>query len=261
VSDTRAEAAAGEPGPGDPGRRAGLAARLAATRSRIAAACAAAGRDPADLTLIAVTKTYPAADVLDLARLGLRDFGENRDQEAGPKAAEVTPVLADWGQQATWHFIGQLQSNKAHNVARYARFVHSVDRPRLVRHLGAAAMSTPGRGLFDGAALVCLVQVSLDGDPSRGGVTADQLRPLAEQIAGEPGLALGGLMAVAPLGADPVAAFAPLRQLSETVQSVSQSATMISAGMSGDLEAAVVNGATHLRIGTALLGNRNPAVR
>jgi hypothetical protein len=261
VTGPRAESDSGEPDPGDPGRRAGLAARLAATRSRIAAACAAAGRDPAEVTLIAVTKTYPAADVLALADLGLDDFGENRDQEAAPKAAAVATVLDDWGQTATWHFIGQLQGNKAHSVARYASFVHSVDRPRLVRHLGAAAMSTPGRNIVDGSALVCLVQVSLDGDPSRGGVAVDHVRPLAEQIAAEPGLALGGLMAVAPVGADPVTAFAPLRQLSETVQSVSPSATMISAGMSGDLEAAVVNGATHLRIGTALLGNRNPAVR
>jgi len=256
VSGTRAESDPGGPGPGDPGRRAGLAARLAATRSRIAAACAAAGRDPAELTLIAVTKTYPAADVLDLARLGLGDFGENRDQEAAPKAAAVAPVLADWGQPATWHFIGQLQSNKARSVVRYARFVHSVDRSRLVAQLGTAVRSMPDR-----ADLVCLIQVSLDDDPSRGGVPPGQVRALAERIETEPGLALGGLMAVAPREADPVVAFAPLRQLSATIQSVRPSATMISAGMSGDLEAAVVNGATHLRIGTALLGNRNPAVR
>jgi pyridoxal phosphate enzyme (YggS family) len=248
---------AAEPGPGDQDRRAGLAARLAATRARIGGACAAAGRDPAEITLIAVTKTYPAADVLALASLGLTDFGENRDQEAAPKAAAV----AQAGPRVTWHFIGQLQSNKAHSVARYARYVHSVDRSRLVRQLGAAATSGPGRGLDGDAGLVCLIQVSLDGDTTRGGAPASQLLPLAEQIQNEPGLTLGGLMAVAPRGADPQVAFAPLRQLSDLVRTVSPSAAMISAGMSGDLEAAIANGATHLRIGTALLGNRSLPVR
>jgi hypothetical protein len=237
-----------------------LSGRLAATRSRIAAACAAAGRDPAEITLIAVTKTYPAADVLALAALGLTDFGENRDQEAAPKAAEVAALTAA-GEAAPvrWHFVGQLQSNKAHSVAGYASVVHSVDRIRLARHLGAAALSTPGRNLA-GAALLCLVQVSLDGDPNRGGVPADRMLEVAEAIEAEPGLALGGLMAVAPLGESPLAAFAPLRELSAAVRSVNSSATVVSAGMSGDLEAAIECGATHLRIGTALLGDRRPPV-
>jgi pyridoxal phosphate enzyme (YggS family) len=237
-------------------RTAELAARLAATRSRIGAACAAAGRDPAEITLIAVTKTYPASDVLVLASLGLTDFGENRDQEASPKAAEVAAA----GQPVTWHFVGQLQTNKAHSVAGYASVVHSVDRPQLVRALGGAASGTPGRNVAD-AALTCLVQVSLDEDPSRGGVPAGRLLDVARGIAAEPWLALGGLMAVAPLGTDPAAAFAPLRRLSDLVRSVSEHATIISAGMSGDLEAAIAAGATHLRIGTALLGNRRPPVR
>lgn len=235
-----------------------LSGRLAATRSRIAAACAAAGRDPAEITLIAVTKTYPAADVLALAGLGLTDFGENRDQEAAPKAAEVAAALGATGEAAPvrWHFVGQLQSNKAHSVAGYASVVHSVDRIRLVRHLGAAALSTPpGRNVAD-AALVCLVQVSLDGDQNRGGVPADRMPEIAEAIEAEPGLALGGLMAVAPRGADPRKAFAPLRGLSAGLQTINPSATFVSAGMSGDLEAAVECGATHLRIGTALLGDR-----
>ncbi|HEX3513740.1 MAG TPA: YggS family pyridoxal phosphate-dependent enzyme [Trebonia sp.] len=236
-------------------RPAELSRNLAATRDRIAAACAAAGRDPAELTLIAVTKTYPASDVLALAGLGLTDFGENRDQEAAPKAAAVAAA----GQPVTWHFVGQLQSNKAHSVAGYASFVHSVDRVRLARHLGAAAFSTPGRNVAD-AALVCLVQVSLDGDPNRGGVPADRMLEVAEAIEAEPGLALGGLMAVAPLGESPLAAFAPLRELSAAVRSVNASATVVSAGMSGDLEAAIECGATHLRIGTALLGDRTPPV-
>ena len=252
-----AEPRPAEPGAGEaagPGRRAELAANLAAVRARIAAACAAAGRDPDELTLIAVTKTWPAADAAALADLGLTDLGENRDQEAAPKAAAVAELTAT---PVTWHFIGQLQSNKAHSVVRYASVVHSVDRARLVRALGAAAYGTPpGRNVV-GAALTCLVQVSLDGDPDRGGVPADRMRGLAEQIQAAPGLALGGLMAVAPLNTDPGTAFAPLRRLSDTVREINPAATIISAGMSGDLEAAVQNGATHLRIGTALLGNRS----
>jgi PLP dependent protein len=260
-------------------RTAELASRLDSVRSRIAAACAAADRDPAELTLIAVTKTYPASDVLALASLGVTDFGENRDQEAAPKAAQVAEALAARGTAAppaggasgatepghagtpvTWHFIGQLQSNKAHSVARYADVVHSVDRIRLVRQLGAAACDAAGR-TSGGTALTCLVQASLDADPARGGVPAEGLLEVASAIHAQPGLALGGLMAVAPLGADPATAFAPLRQLSATIRSVWHGATIISAGMSGDLEAAVAAGATHLRIGTALLGNRSVPVR
>jgi pyridoxal phosphate enzyme (YggS family) len=248
-----------EPAPAEPGnaaRRAELARNLTGVRARIGAACAAAGRDPGEITLIAVTKTYPASDVLALASLGLADLGENRDQEAAPKAAAVAAA----NQPVSWHFIGQLQSNKAHSVARYASVVHSVDRIRLVRHLGAAVSASPGRNSV-GPALACLIQVSLDGDSSRGGVPPDSMLEVAEAIAAEPGLTLGGLMAVAPLGADPRAAFAPLRRLSEAVRSVNPSAAAISAGMSGDLEAAIACGATHLRIGTALLGNRRLPVR
>ena len=251
----------------DPAKRqAELAARLGAVRARIEAACAAAGREPGELTLIAVTKTYPASDVLALAGLGLTDFGENRDQEAAAKAATVLastrPGAPDRaaGQPVTWHFIGQLQTNKARSVASYASVVHSVDRVRLARALGAAA-----RGA--GRELCCLVQVSL-GDASaggpgpardalaRGGVRPAELAEVAAAIDAEEGLTLGGLMAVAPLRADPRAAFAPLRELSATVRAVRPSASVISAGMSGDLEEAVASGATHLRIGTALLGDR-----
>ncbi len=246
------------------GRHAELAARLAATTSRVSEACAAAGRDPAEVTLIAVTKTHPASDVLVLSDLGLTDFGENRDQEAAPKAAAVAAA----GQPVTWHFVGQLQTNKAHSVARYADFVHSVDRVRLVRALGAAARAAARN-------LTCLVQVSLDTDDAgtggadgalgtdrpeqaRGGAPPAMLAEVAAAIEAEEGLTLGGLMAVAPLGTDPRAAFAPLRRLSAVIQSVNASATLVSAGMSGDLEAAIDCGATHLRIGTALLGERPP---
>ena len=245
-------------------RRAELTRRLAAVRARVAAACAAAGRDEAELTLIAVTKTYPAADVLALVRLGLTDFGENRDQEASPKAAEVSAALAAGGSAPVrWHFIGQLQTNKARHVAAYADVVHSVDRVRLVHALGTAARAA-------GRTLTCLVQVSLDpagaGPPDagagtrdaqeRGGVPPAMLAEVAAAIEAEQGLVLGGLMAVAPRFTDPAVAFAPLRPLSDVVRSVNHAATVVSAGMSGDLEAAIGNGATHLRIGTALLGDR-----
>jgi len=249
-------------------RRSELAKNLAEVRSRIAAACAAAGRDPGEITLIAITKTRPPADVLLLHELGLTDFGENKDQEAAPKAAAVAAALADAdadaganagaarSQPLRWHFVGQLQTNKASSVAGYADVVHSVDRVRLVRALGAAARKA-------GRELTCLVQVDLDtpADPARGGVPPGQVREIAEAIEASGGLILGGVMAIAPLGADPARAFAALRPCSLAVRAVDPAAAIISAGMSGDLEAAIGNGATHVRIGTALLGARRPLVR
>jgi hypothetical protein len=245
-------------------RRSELEKNLAEVRSRIAAACAAAGRDPGEITLIAITKTRPPADVLLLHELGLTDFGENKDQEAAPKAAACAAALADAGAGAgaarsrplRWHFVGQLQTNKASSVAGYADVVHSVDRVRLVRALGAAARKA-------GRELTCLVQVDLDtpADPARGGVPPGQVREIAEAIEATRDLILGGVMAIAPLGADPARAFAPLRPCSLAVRAVNPAAAIISAGMSGDLEAAIGNGATHVRIGTALLGGRRPPVR
>ena len=234
----------------DPGRREELALRLAEVRGRIAKACEAAGRDVSELTLIAVTKTRPASDVRLLSDLGVTDFGENRDAEAAPKAAECAALgLAG----LTWHFIGQLQTNKCASVARYAHVVHSVDRLRLIGALGQAARRA-------GRVIECLVEVSLDGDPARGGAVAEEVPALAEALAAEEGLVLGGVMAVAPLGMPPADAFARLRVSAAAVREVRPEATVISAGMSGDLEAAVEAGATHLRIGTALLGDRGPRV-
>lgn len=249
-------------------RRSELEKNLAEVRSRIAVACAAAGRDPGEITLIAITKTRPPADVLLLHELGLTDFGENKDQEAAPKAAACAAALADADAGAgasagaarsrplRWHFVGQLQTNKASSVAGYADVVHSVDRVRLVRALGAAARKA-------GRELTCLVQVDLDtpADPARGGVPPGQVLEIAEAIEAEQNLILGGVMAIAPLGADPARAFAPLRPCSLAVRAVNPAAAIISAGMSGDLEAAIGNGATHVRIGTALLGARRPLVR
>ena len=233
-------------------RRAELSGRLVAVRGRIAAACAAVGRDAGEVTLIAITKTFPAADVRLLYELGVRDVGENRDQEAAPKAAEC----ADLVPKLTWHFVGQLQTNKAASVVRYARVVHSVDRMRLVRALGTQARKA-------GQVVTCLVQVDLDPDPEpgRGGAMPEEIPGLAAAVAAEEGLLLGGVMAVAPLGVPPAEAFAPLPAIASAVREIRPEAAMISAGMSADMEAAIAVGATHVRVGTALLGGRPGFVR
>ncbi|GGN04143.1 hypothetical protein FHR83_001204 [Actinoplanes campanulatus] len=230
----------------DPGRRAELAASLEQVRERIARACVAAGRPPGAVTLTAVTKTYPASDVLLLAGLGVTDMAENRDQEAAAKAAEVHAA----GVHPRWHFVGQLQRNKVRSVIRYADVVESVDSLRLA---GALAKAAVGREV----PLEVLVQVSLDADPARGGVTEDDLWRVSDAVASSEGLRLGGVMAVAPLGEDPGAAFARLAVIAGRMASEHPGATTVSAGMSGDLEAAVQHGATHVRIGTSLLGMRN----
>ncbi|WP_089157218.1 YggS family pyridoxal phosphate-dependent enzyme [Micromonospora sp. NBS 11-29] len=235
-----------------PERRAELAAGLARIRARIADACAAAGRGRDEVTLVAVTKTYPAADVLALAGLGVADVGENRDQEAAPKAAAVAAA----GAAPRWHFIGQLQRNKARSVIRYADVVQSVDSARLAAALDAAASGARDRPLD------VLVQVSVDGDPARGGAlpgAADPERgldPVAAAVAGARGLRLAGLMAVAPLGWEPDRAFARLAEVAARLRADHPGASLLSAGMSGDLESAVAHGATHVRVGSALLGMR-----
>ena len=185
-----------------------------------------------------------------LSSLGVQNVGENRDQEAAPKAAEC----ADLRDQLTWHFVGQLQTNKVSSVVRYADVIHSVDRPRLVTALGAAARKA-------GRTLTCLVQVSLDGAPGRGGVIAGNVPLIADAVAREAGLELGGVMAVAPQGADPLDAFSRLAEVAAGVRAAHPGAAMISAGMSSDLEAAISAGATHVRVGTALLGGRPGFVR
>lgn len=230
-------------------RRDELAANLADVRKRIAAACAAAGRDPAGITLVAVTKTFPASDVRLLAGLGVADVAENREQEAGPKAGQCRDL------PLTWHFVGQLQTNKARSVASYAHVVQSVDRARLVTALSRAAVQA-------GREVRCLVQVSLDpAAAGRGGAAPDQVPELADRIAAADGLRLGGVMAVAPLGGDPRTAFAELARVAERVRGRHPGASAISAGMSGDLEQAIECGATHVRVGTALLGGRRAIVR
>ena len=226
-------------------RRDEIEANLAAVRGRIARACDEAGRDPAEVRLVVVTKFFPASDVRLLADLGVTDVGENRHQEAEAKAAEC----ADLGLR--WHFIGGLQSNKAAAVARYADVVESVDRVKLVRRLD--------EGAHDRAhAVDCLLQVSLDPPDAEGrsGADPDDLADLAAAVDGARMLTLRGLMAVAPLGEDPAEAFARLAAVRDDFVADHPDATWLSAGMSGDLEHAIHAGATHVRVGSAILGSR-----
>ncbi len=216
-----------------------LEARLSAVRSEIADAARAVGRSPDELSLIVVTKFHPAQLVRELSELGVRDVGENRHQEAQAKAAELADL------PLTWHFIGQLQSNKAKAARRYAQVFHSVDRPELVRALSSELDSRD-----------CFVQVNLTDDPARGGVAVEELSPLVEQLCAAPGLNLLGLMAVAPLDEPARPAFARMRELSERIQTIAPTATALSMGMSHDFADAIAEGATHLRIGSAITGNR-----
>lgn len=232
-------------------RKTQLAENLAQVEQRIASACAATGRKREEVTLIVVTKTYPASDVRILHELGVRHVAENRDQDAAPKAAACADL------SLTWHFVGQLQTNKVRSVASYADVVQSVDRTKLVTALSAAAV----RG---GRELGCLIQVALDAESGergdRGGVAPDGIEELADAVAVAPGLRLDGLMTVAPL-AGPYAgrqraAFDRLMEFSSRLRGNHPAANMVSAGMSADLEDAVAAGATHVRVGTAVLGVR-----
>ncbi|MDQ0712763.1 pyridoxal phosphate enzyme (YggS family) [Streptomyces luteogriseus] len=228
-----------------------LAANLAKVERRIADACAAAGRARDEVTLIVVTKTYPASDVRILAELGVRHVAENRDQDAAPKAEACSDL------PLTWHFVGQLQTNKVRSVVGYADFVQSVDRSKLVTALSKEAVRA-------GRELGCLLQVALDAGESgrgeRGGVGPGGIGELAGLVAGAPGLRLDGLMTVAPLTGEyagrELEAFERLMDLSTDLRRSHPTATMVSAGMSTDLEQAVTAGATHVRVGSAVLGVR-----
>jgi pyridoxal phosphate enzyme (YggS family) len=220
-----------------------LADRLHAVRTDVARAARAAHRDPAEITLIVVTKFQPLSLVEELFALGVRDFGESRHPEARDKAA----ALPD----ATWHFIGQLQTNKARQVARYADAIHSVDRPELVDALAGHDVDV-------------LLQVDLSarradepGAPSRGGARPGEVPALAERVLAAKGLRLRGVMTVAPLGIPVVPAFKALGMIARRVRAIAPAASWISAGMSGDFEEAIAAGATHLRIGSAITGPRS----
>lgn len=230
-------------------RREELSARLQQVEARIGSACRAAGRPRGEVTLIVVTKFFPVQDIEALCELGVSNFGENRDQEASVKIAALPPEVR---QRIQVHFIGQLQSNKAASLASYVDTVHSIDREKLVRALDRAAAAA-------GRDIGALVQVSLDTDPAargRGGIPLDDVAALADSVATAEHLTLRGLMAVAPLGVDPAEAFARLATAARVVRAGHPGAGWISAGMSADLETAVANGATHLRVGSAILGSR-----
>lgn len=228
-------------------RRDEIAAGLAAVRQRIEAAGVRAGREPGSVQLIVVTKTFPADDVRLLAELGVTDIGENRHQEAVDKHAKC----ADLGLR--WHFVGGVQSNKATAVAAYSDVVHSVDRRKLITALGKGAQDTERR-------VGCMLQVSLEDTAAaegRSGADPERVLALADRVAHEPALDLLGVMGVAPLGGDPGKAFDLLAEVAQQVQSQHPAAGMVSAGMSGDLEAAIQRGATHVRVGSAVLGARD----
>ncbi|MEV5436372.1 YggS family pyridoxal phosphate-dependent enzyme [Streptomyces sp. NPDC052682] len=232
-------------------RKEEIARNLAKVEERIAAACADAGRKREEVTLIVVTKTYPASDVRILAELGVRQVAENRDQDAAPKAAACADL------PLTWHFVGQLQTNKVRSVVGYADLVQSVDRSKLVAALSKEAVRA-------GREIGCLIQVAFDagvsGRGERGGVAPEGVAELADLVAEAPGLRLGGLMTVAPLTGQYAgreqAAFERLMVLSTDLRKAHPTATMVSAGMSADLEQAVAAGATHVRVGSAVLGVR-----
>lgn len=224
-----------------------LRTRLLSVQEGMAEAARAAGRDPDDLTLIVVTKFHPASLVRELAELGVRDVGENRHQEAQAKAAELAEL------DLRWHFIGQLQTKKARQAAQYAHAIHSIDRERLVDALATAAPAAP---------IDAFVQVNLTDDPGRGGADPSDIDRIAERVLETPALRLRGIMAVAPLPEEESAAsaFERLRRYADRIRALEPAATAISAGMTHDYAEAIAAGATHLRIGSAITGNR-PAAR
>ncbi|MFC7447057.1 YggS family pyridoxal phosphate-dependent enzyme [Rhodococcus daqingensis] len=232
-----------------------IAANLRSVSARLADACRAADRDPADVQLLPVTKFFPASDVAILYGLGCREFGESREQEASSKVVELAAMTAADSAAVRWHMIGSVQRNKARSIAQWAYAIHSVDSPRLVDALAKAATAALEEGGRE-RPLRVLLQVSLDGDPLRGGVPVDELTELADHAESAAGLELSGLMAVPPLGSDPERAFAALQSAHNELLSSHPAATALSAGMTDDLEVAVRYGSTCVRVGTALLGSR-----
>ncbi|WP_305091687.1 YggS family pyridoxal phosphate-dependent enzyme [Prescottella sp. R16] len=231
-----------------------IAAALAAVRGRVDAACRAAGRDPADVVLLPVTKFFPAEDVRILYDLGCREFGESREPEASGKVARLRADAAVVD-PIRWHMIGRLQRNKVKTVSRWAQVVHSLDSLRLADALDTAVGAARDAGERENS-LDVLLQVSLDTDPARGGVPVDDVAVLAERVAASSNLVLRGVMAVPPLGSDVEVEFARLAEVHAGLLRDHPSATVVSAGMTGDLESAIRHGSTCVRVGTAILGRR-----
>ena len=219
-------------------RKEEITRNLQGVKERINRAAQSADRDPADIELIVVTKTFPVSDIEILRDLGETNFGENRDQEAGPKAEIIS---------ATWHFQGQIQSNKIKSICGWADVIHSISSEKEILKF---AQSERKHQLF--------LQVSLDGQEGRGGASPAELAKLADLVNASNNLELMGLMAVAPLGVEPEKAFADLAQLNQGFQHQFPNAKYLSAGMSGDFEAAIKFGATHIRVGSSILGSRSP---
>ena len=218
------------------------AARWQAVSAQIDQACREAHRDPKSVTTIVVTKFHPASLVRELHAAGVRDIGESRHQEAVDKHDQLRDL------DLTWHFVGQLQSNKARAVAEYCQVIHSIDRPSVVSKLATIDHTVDG-----------FIEVNLTGDLSRGGVSPDELSALTEQVLQTATLRLRGLMAVAPQDQPPAEAFERVREIQSGFMAIAPEATDLSMGMSGDFVEAIAAGATHLRIGTAITGKRPAA--
>jgi pyridoxal phosphate enzyme (YggS family) len=220
-----------------------ILSNLESVKEKISAAAQEAGRAPSEITLIAVTKTFPVSDLEILYELGVRNFGENRDQEAAPK---VSALPAD----ITWHFQGGIQSNKLKSISNWASVIHSVDKFKYAQMISQFSV---------GKTKEIFIQVSLDTLPqSREGVDPADLMQLAEQIMSLPNLEVKGLMAVAPLDQPTEQAFVRLQQIQQKFIQLYPAASSLSSGMSGDYELAISLGATHVRIGSSILGNRSP---
>jgi pyridoxal phosphate enzyme (YggS family) len=215
--------------------------------ARIASACLASGRNESDVELVAITKNHPAEVVAELVDLGHLHFGENRDQEASPKSLRLAEIRPD--SKPTWHFVGQLQSNKVKSVLRYARVIHSIDRASLVSEL--VKQLPKFEGSYSG-----FIELNLTADPGRGGVLPENLPALAESVRNLENFELLGVMAVAGLGEDPKAEFEKVLSASSKLQELAPSANQLSIGMSEDFEVAIAMGATHIRVGSAITGPR-----
>lgn len=224
-----------------------LASRYQQVLARVASACLASGRSTDDVELVAITKNHPAEVVAELVDLGHSVFGENRDQEASPKSSELAQLRPQ--ANPTWHFVGQLQSNKVKSVLRYAKVIHSIDRTSLVSEL--AKQLPKFEGQFSG-----FIELNLTSDEGRGGVLPENLLPLAESVLNLPNFELLGVMAVAGLGEDPKSEFEKVLVASNELQELSPGAKQLSIGMSEDFEIAIAMGATHIRVGSAITGPR-----
>lgn len=227
-----------------------MADRLESIHQRVDDAAKTSGRSSSDVELVVVTKNHGSELALELLELGERQFGENRDQEAAAKSEQVAQSLTPGQLAPTWHFVGQLQTNKVKSMLTYSSVLHSLDRLSLLKELEKQLAKTPT------AKLEAFIELNLTDDPNRGGIEPKNLIEFAEQVLQVPQIRLLGVMGVAGLGVDPAVDFATILSSSESLKDISKSSNSISAGMSGDFETAIGFGATHLRIGTAITGNR-----